>query len=211
MITTLVNFILAIVILLNSVALRADIFGKLFCVHSSNLIVFLGFALSYRHSTHLQTGSFPVDNRPRSQAKGEDVTNVNLLSHSWKMDPFQTYQNNRVTIAHIHTYIYEYIQIHTYKYIYIYIWSKHQSKITFETFTASIYDSRTDVLVKVSKFLRQKTYRREGVLEHSTFGFMQNALNIWPMRARKCCPTFWNTCSGGTDSFKVKLTFVNRC
>ena len=36
---------------------------------------------------------------------------------------------------------------------------------------------------------------------------MPNALTIWAIRARICCPMFLNTGSGGIDIFEVKLTF----
>ena len=50
-----------------------------------------------------------------------------------------------------------------------------------------IFDTRTDVLVHVSNFLRQK----------KTLRILVNALTIWAM--------FLNTGSGGVDIFEVKL------
>ena len=48
---------------------------------------------------------------------------------------------------------------------------------------AFIYDSRTGVLVKVSKFFRQKNVSTWDSNPQS-FGFMPNALTMWAIRAR---------------------------
>ena len=50
--------------------------------------------------------------------------------------------------------------------------------------TAFIFDTQTDVLVTVSKFLRQKNVSTWEGLEPPTFRFMLNALTIWAIRAR---------------------------
>ena len=66
-----------------------------------------------------------------------------------------------------------------------YFWSKVDIwNVNCALATALIFDTRTDVLVKVSKFLRQKMSRPERDSIPSTFGFMPNALTIWIIRAR---------------------------
>ena len=73
--------------------------------------------------------------------------------------------------------------------------------------TAFIFDTRTDVLVKVSKFLRQKMSRPEGDSnpQPSDSCRMLKPFELsWP---DICCPMFLNTGPGGIDISKVKLTF----
>ena len=75
--------------------------------------------------------------------------------------------------------------------------------------TAFIFDTRTDVLVKVSKFWDIETENVstwEG-LEPPIFGFMPNALTIWTIRARHLLSHVWNPGSGGIDIIELKLTF----
>ena len=74
--------------------------------------------------------------------------------------------------------------------------------------TAFMFDTRRDVLVKVSKFLRQKMFRPEGDSNPQPldscrilFPFELSGPDLW-------CPMFLNTGSGGIEFFfKVKLTF----
>ena len=54
--------------------------------------------------------------------------------------------------------------------------------------TAFIFNTRTGVLGKVSKFLRQKMSLPEGGLEPPTFWFMPNALTYWAIRTRHLLP-----------------------
>ena len=49
---------------------------------------------------------------------------------------------------------------------------------------AFAFDSRSDVLIKVWNFLRQKISRPKGGLESPTFGFMLNAVTFSAIRAR---------------------------
>ena len=66
--------------------------------------------------------------------------------------------------------------------------------------TVFIFDARTGVLVKVSKFLSEKMSRPEG--DSDIFGFMPNALTYWAIRARHLLSHVLNTGSGGIDVFK---------
>ena len=88
------------------------------------------------------------------------------------------------------------------------IWSKINIwNVNCARATTFIFDTRTGVLVKVSKFLRQNMSRPEGDLNPPTFGFMPNALTIWAIRARHWLSHFFNTGSDGKDIFEVKLKF----
>ena len=93
---------------------------------------------------------------------------------------------------------------------YRYFWSKVNIwNVDCGRTTAFIFDTWTGILVKVSKFLRQKISWPEtwGGLEPSTYGFMPNALTYWAIRARHLLSHALNTGSGGIDIFEVKLTF----
>ena len=67
--------------------------------------------------------------------------------------------------------------------------------------TAFIFDTRTGVLMKVSKFLSQKISRPEGDSNPPTFFFMSNALTIWAIRAKHLLSKVFYTDSGGIDIF----------
>ena len=85
---------------------------------------------------------------------------------------------------------------------YRYFWSKVDIwYVNCARATAFIFDTRTGVLVKVSKFLRQKMYRPEGDSNPQTFGFMPNALTYWAIRSRHLVSHVLNTGSGGIDFF----------
>ena len=71
--------------------------------------------------------------------------------------------------------------IHTVK---IYFWSQVNIwNVSCARATTFIFDTRTDVLVKVSKFLRQKCLDLRGN-RTSIFGLMPNGLNISSIRTR---------------------------
>ena len=73
--------------------------------------------------------------------------------------------------------------------------------------TAFIVDTPTGVLVKVSKFLRQKMSRPE---RDSDTQPLDSWRMLWPIELSGpdiCCPMLLNTGSGGIDIFEVKLTF----
>ena len=73
--------------------------------------------------------------------------------------------------------------------------------------TAFIFDTRTDVIVKVSKFLRHKMSRPEGDSNPPTIGFIPKALTIWAIRARHLLLHVLNTGSGDIYIFEVELKF----
>ena len=73
--------------------------------------------------------------------------------------------------------------------------------------TAFIFDTRTGVLVKVSKFLRQKMSRPEGNSNPQPSCSCRMLEPIELSGPDICCPMFLNTGSGGIDIFEVKLTF----
>ena len=63
-----------------------------------------------------------------------------------------------------------------------------------------IFGSRTDILEKVSTFLRQKMPRSKGVTPNA-LPFQLPGSDIW-------YPLFWHTSSGGIDRFVWKYTYV---
>ena len=67
--------------------------------------------------------------------------------------------------------------------------------------TAFIFDTPTDVLVKVSKFLRQKISRPERDSNPQPSDSCRMLLTIWAISARHLLPMFFNTGSGGIDIF----------
>ena len=72
---------------------------------------------------------------------------------------------------------------------YRYFWSKVNSwNVRCVRATAFIFDTRTVVLGKVSRFFETENVSTWGGLEHPTFGFMPNALNYWAIRARHLLP-----------------------
>ena len=65
-----------------------------------------------------------------------------------------------------------------------YFWSKVNIwNVNCARATAFIFDTRTDVLGKVSKFLRETVSTLEGLVP-PTFRFVPNALTYWAIRAR---------------------------
>ena len=70
--------------------------------------------------------------------------------------------------------------------------------------TAFIFDTRTDVLLKVTNFLRQKMSRPEGDSnpQHSDSYRMLKPLEL--SGPGICCPIFVNTGSGGIEIIKIK-------
>ena len=92
------------------------------------------------------------------------------------------------------------LKLWSYSYIYtdIYFWCKVNIwNVDCSWETAFIFGTRTDVLVKASKFLRKKISRPEGDSKPPNFEFMPNALIIWTLRARHLCPMFLDTGFGG--------------
>ena len=68
-----------------------------------------------------------------------------------------------------------------------YFWRKFNWNFNCVRATSFIFDTRTGVLVKVSKSLRQKLSRPEGGgggPEPPKFGFMPNALTVWAIKFR---------------------------
>ena len=90
----------------------------------------------------------------------------------------------------------------------VYIWNKVNIwNVNCVRATAFIFDTQTDVLEQVSKFLRQKLSLPEGDSNPPTFEFMPNSLTIWAIRARHLLSHVFNTGSGGINIFEVKLPF----
>ena len=90
-------------------------------------------------------------------------------------------------------------------YVYIFIWSNVNIwNANFARATAFINDTRTDVLVKLSKFLRQKMSRSEGDLNwgpnHRIHAECPNHL-IYQGQTF-AVPCFFNTGSGDIDNLK---------
>ena len=91
---------------------------------------------------------------------------------------------------------------------YRYFWSKvNVWNVNWARATAFIFDTRTSVPVKVSKFLRQKMSRPEGNSNPQPSYSCRMLEPIELSGPDICCPMFLKTGSGGIDIFEVKLTF----
>ena len=91
---------------------------------------------------------------------------------------------------------------------FIYFWSKVNIwNANCARATAFIFDSRTDVLVKVSKISRQKMLRSDGDANLPTFGFMPNALTTWAIRASHLLSHVFEYWLWRYRYLKAKLTF----
>ena len=93
-----------------------------------------------------------------------------------------------------------------------YYWDHFQSKVNIWNFycaraTAFIFDTRTSVLGKVSKLLRQKMSRPEGDSNPQPSYSCRMLQPIELSGPDICFPMLLNTGSGCIDIFKVKLTF----
>ena len=76
---------------------------------------------------------------------------------NWLAEPFRQQTLELLLCRIVYIYIYIYICIYMYVYIYkVNIWNVNCAQAS-----AFIFDSRTDVLMKVSKFLRQKMSRHQ--------------------------------------------------
>ena len=87
-------------------------------------------------------------------------------------------------------------------------------KLSFEMWsvraTTFIFDSRTDVLVKVSKFLKQKMSRPEG---HSNSQSSYSCRMLQPFELSRpdiCCPMFFNTGSECCIPNSWSINLVNK-
>ena len=76
--------------------------------------------------------------------------------------------------------------------LYWYFWSKVKiCNVNCARATAFIFDTRTGVLLKVSKFLRQKMYRPEGGSNPQPSDSCRMLLPIGISGRDICCPMFW--------------------
>ena len=90
---------------------------------------------------------------------------------------------------------------------YRYFWSKVNIwNVNCVRATAFIFDTRMDVLVKMSKFFETENVSTWEGLEPSIFGFMPNALTIWAIWARHLLSHVLNTGSGSIDKMHIGIS-----